>query len=318
MTTMMRVLQITNNYPTKALPIFGVFVKEQIESLADLGILNDIFFINGREKGWLEYLKAIWRLRRKLSSSEYDVVHCHHALSALVLILSGRAWDRSIVVSYQNDPSHELGLMCFRFIKLFASGVIMKNRSPLLGECRGHYLPNGVNTKLFVPMDRRACRKRIGLDSDKIYILFVSSNKLRQQKRYDIFVQTLECLRTTYHLNVEELVISNVSRSEVPVYFAAVDLHLMCSDFEGSPNSVKECLACNIPVVSTNVGNVEELLSNVDGCYVSKSNVPEELAELVYKSLQKRCEKGRDKLIRAGLSSDAVASRLQAIYTSLK
>ena len=47
--------------------------------------------------------------------------------SALVLILSGRAWDRSIVVSYQNDPSHELGLMCFRFIKLFASGVIMKN-----------------------------------------------------------------------------------------------------------------------------------------------------------------------------------------------
>ena len=41
-TTMMS-LQITNTYPTKALPIFGIFVKEQIESLADLGILNDIF-----------------------------------------------------------------------------------------------------------------------------------------------------------------------------------------------------------------------------------------------------------------------------------
>ena len=55
----MKVLHITNNYPTPNLPIFGIFVKEQIESLSKLNIDCDIFFINGREKGNFEYLKSI-------------------------------------------------------------------------------------------------------------------------------------------------------------------------------------------------------------------------------------------------------------------
>ena len=62
----MKILHVTNNYPTKNFPIFGIFVKEQIDSLIDLGIDIDLFFINGREKGPLEYIKSIFILARKL------------------------------------------------------------------------------------------------------------------------------------------------------------------------------------------------------------------------------------------------------------
>lgn len=59
----MEILHITNNYPTENHSIFGIFVKEQIESLTKLGIENEVFFINAMEKGRIEYLKSIWLIR---------------------------------------------------------------------------------------------------------------------------------------------------------------------------------------------------------------------------------------------------------------
>jgi len=73
----------------------------------------------------------------------------------------------------------------------------------------------------------------------------------------------------------------------------AADVHLLTSDYEGSPNSVKECMACNTSVVSTNVGNVNELLNNVEGCFVSDNFDENELAELVNKSLKSKTTNGR-------------------------
>ncbi len=85
----MNVLHITNNYPTTNYPISGIFVKEQIDSLQEFGVKSEVFLINGREKGKFEYIKSIFRLRRKLSRSDYDLIHCHHALSGVTLFLSG-------------------------------------------------------------------------------------------------------------------------------------------------------------------------------------------------------------------------------------
>ncbi len=85
----MKVLHITNNYPTNEYPIFGIFVKEQIDSLTELGVTNEVFFINGREKGKKEYIKSIFRLRKFLNNKKYDIIHCHHAFNAVRFILSG-------------------------------------------------------------------------------------------------------------------------------------------------------------------------------------------------------------------------------------
>jgi glycosyltransferase involved in cell wall biosynthesis len=122
-------------------------------------------------------------------------------------------------------------------------------------------------------------------------------------------------LKEKYHYqNLEPLVLTNTGRGLIPAYINASDLHLLTSDFEGSPNSVKECLACNVPVVSTPVGNVHDLLSDIDGSYVSMTFDPEELAALSDKALNTRNISSRASITEKGLDIDTVARKLLDVY----
>ena len=114
----------------------------------------------------------------------------------------------------------------------------------------------------------------------------------------------------------EELLLINQNRDNVPFYFNSSELHLLTSDFEGSPNSVKEALACNLDVVSTNVGNVKYLLNNLKNSYVSESNDPKDLAKLVLDSIEKKNNsKNRNHLINnLKLDIDSVANQIMEIY----
>lgn len=316
----MRVLHITNNYPTKKHPIFGVFVKEQIDSLSSQGVENEVLFINGREKGKLEYVRIIQLIRKKLKENHYDLIHCHHALSAMSLILSGGSKKNKIVVSFQNDPVNEYGKKIFSFIKRKTDGRIFKNNSSLINDEYSFYLPNGVNMDFFNSLNKEEAKKKLKFDLNTIHILFVSSNRIRAQKRNDRFKEVLKILKEKYNYNnIKEIQLINTKREEIPLSFKGVDLHLLTSDFEGSPNSVKESMACETPVVSTNVGNVMELLENVNGSYVSNKNTPEDLAKLVDLALKKeRVEQNsREELMRLNLDMDSVAIRLMKIYMKI-
>ena len=316
----MKILHITNNFPTSKYPIFGIFVKEQIDSLRKQNVDSDVFFINGREKGKLEYLKQILILRRKLKNRHlYDVIHCHHALSAICLILSGKCKENKTLVSFQNDPENELGKRIYKIINYFKVASLFKNNTSLeKGNNLSFYLPNGVNLNFFKPIDRAEARLKLGLKPDKIYILFVSSNFMREQKRYDKFLETLEILKKKYNYdNITELKMINVKRNYMPLYMNAVNLHLLTSDFEGSPNSVKECLACNTPVVSTNVGNINDLLKDLKGSFYSLTNTPEDLARLVDKALKNETNEGLKQIKKLGLDSTSVALKLIDIYKKI-
>jgi glycosyltransferase involved in cell wall biosynthesis len=312
----MEVLHVTNNFPTIKHPIYGIFVKEQIDSLSEKGIVNEVFFINGREKGKMEYLKSIFLLKKKIRNKKYDIIHCHHALSALSLILSGSRKKSKIIVSFQNDPKYEMGERIGRFIIRNSDGWIFKNNSSFIQDKYAFHLPNGVNTELFKPLDKKLACQHLKLNPEKKYILFVSSYRIRHQKRYDRFKTTLNILKKNIP-DIEEIKLINVKRDLMPYYFNATDVHLMTSDFEGSPNSVKECLACNTAVVSTDVGNVKELLDGVIGSYVSKTRDEKELAELVCQSLSIQEEEkmnGREMLLKKNLAIDLVADKMIEIY----
>ena len=105
-------LHITANYPTSDHPVFGIFVKEQVESLQKIGTECDVFFSNGKEEGGMKAHRAsIKKVRKLLRENHYDVIHCHHSISGLILLLAGGTFDNECVVSYQNDPSREFGGM---------------------------------------------------------------------------------------------------------------------------------------------------------------------------------------------------------------
>lgn len=273
----MRVLFITNGYPTVNNPELCVFNKEQIDSIRGLGIDGKVMFINAYERGNIEYLKAIMKIRKKASG--YDLIHCFHGLSFLTACLAGI--KTPIVVSFLSVLENEYAELAKPLSTLLTKvtsgrlirrhyGKIFKAGVPGLfqEDSLARYIPNGVNLKKFRFIQRKEAMRILGLDMARRYILFVSSKSLRRKvKRYDRFLDVLKILKSDPNYDdVEELVLVNEKRDYIPYYYAAASAHLLTSDYEGSPNSVKESLACGVPVIASNVGNVSEMISGLKGC----------------------------------------------------
>jgi teichuronic acid biosynthesis glycosyltransferase TuaC len=317
----MRVLHITTNYPSKEYPIFGIFVKEQVESLQKEGIDCDVFYCDGHNQGFRRYITYVPRLWWKILTGHYDVLHCHHALSLIILSMTGWPLFKKTVLSYQNDPDREWGRKVFGLFRRYVNAFIFKNRSEYLKYSNTIYLPNGVNQDFFRPMDKEKCRKDLGLETDKYYIMYMDSNKgVRTQKRKDRFDATLDLLNTEYGYEgkVECIALKNTPRELIPTYMNACDLHMISSDFEGSPNSVKECMCCNTPVVSTDVGNVREMIGDIPGAYIVKEFTPKALAEACDKVLKSKEQfSGRDAFLVKGYGMKTVAEKLKGVYENI-
>jgi len=270
----MKILHITNLYPSAKLPDYGVFVKEQIESLNGLDMFeNDIYHIDVETGGATAYFKAIRDLRSL--KKKYDVYHSHHIFSGLVCILAG--FRSKLVVSYLSngyDVGEKLkffGPIIYFIVSFFGKALITKlPRSNSIFAKKFYYIPNGVDEEIFQCVDKLAARKKLGISSKALVLLFVSSKSIdRPEKRKDLFDNLIKYLSNSDRLNAVEIrpiYLCNVSREDIPVYFNSADVHLLLSDREGSPNSVKEALSCGCPVLARSVGDVSNLLDQVPNC----------------------------------------------------
>ncbi len=323
-TNCMNILFVTNGYPTEKHPEYCVFTKEQINSvLKNENIQGDVHFVNVREKGIGEYYRS-YRVLRKVARN-YDLVHCFHGFTLLLVFLASPR--QRILISFLNSIENEfsekklLSMLFVRIMKVLIKRrniwAIFKDSVPRYIHERSYYLPNGVDMDRFKPMDKIKAKELLGLDINKRYALFVSSkNKYRPQKNYNKYLKIMELLREKHGIeDVEEISIIDEPRERVSLFFNAADLHILCSDFEGSPNSIKEALACNTPVVSTPVGNVADMLSGIEGSYVSSSFSEDELSELAKNVLC--CNKSydfRERIKMKGLDIETTARKLMGIY----
>src|SRR5262249_26735735 len=171
-------------------------------------------------------------------------------------------------------------------------------------------LPNGVDLRRFKPMDRSECQRRLGWDPSRRHVLF-PADPTRPEKR---FALAEACVA---HVNqggadVELHVLRDVPHAEVPSWLNAAHAILLTSTHEGSPNAVKEALACNVPVVSVDVGDVRARIGTIDGCFVADPT-PEDLAAKLGLALERAAPiDGRERL--ADISVDHVAAKLREIY----
>jgi glycosyltransferase involved in cell wall biosynthesis len=118
---------------------------------------------------------------------------------------------------------------------------------------------------LFTPRSKELSRQQLGLSPNKRYILFSSAVDVAV-KNYPLAQEAVMLLEDE---TVELLELKNYTREAVALLFTAVDVALMTSFSEGSPQFVKEALACNCPVVSTDVGDVRDVMGNIAGCYIT-------------------------------------------------
>ena len=100
----------------------------------------------------------------------------------------------------------------------------------------------------------------------------------------------------------------------------SVDVVVVTSFMEGSPNVVKEAMACNCPVVATKVGDIEWLFGDEPGYFLTSFD-EKDCADQIIKAVQYSSEvgktKGRERIIQLGLDDETVAERIEKVYKSL-
>ncbi len=327
----MKVLAITNMYPSGEFPGRGVFVREQIQGLISIGLSVRVLFVDRRRDGPSVYYRMGSRLLEMLKEFDPDLVHImyggvmaqrvvrhYHARPILVTFhgsdllgenLSG--WTRKWVSRY--------GVWCSKRAARAAEGIVVVARHllkvlpPAAFKGQVHVLPCGIDLERFKPQDPVACRRRLAWSGDSFHVLFASSNGDPVKRPWLAHAAVGETLRRGIPVELHHM--TGVANAEVPVWLNASDALLLTSLQEGSPTVVKEALACGLPVVSVDVGDVAERIEGIEGCHLAQPT-PADLADKLALVHRHRTRLDcRDRV--EPLDIVQVARRLKALYELL-
>ncbi len=334
---MMKVLILTNMYPTPEHPFFGIFVKEQVESLRKEGIDVDIFIINGHDNR-LNYFLAIPRLFRKLQSNHYEIVHAHHTYCVYPFwfVKSILGLRIPLILTFHEAEALKPDRLVPRDIDIISKLVYskrikkcaLKKVDLLISVCedliktfnfcgRAIVLPPGVNLELFKPINKFVCRKRLNLPEDKKILFFpgdARNPKRKTQKGFYILQSALSIINSN---DVFLLTGGDILHQDMPLYINTADVIVQTSNFEASPMVIKEAMACNIPIVSTDVGDTKEIIGNTEGCFICNRN-PYDVATKIKMTLDygKRTN-GRKRIEKLGLELQQIAQRIIEVYKEI-
>lgn len=287
-------------------------VKNQGNSLEKEGIRVEYFPIKG--KGIKGYLRAVFTLRDKLKDNRYDVIHAHYWISGIVASFSGA---KPLVVSLMGDDVKAkvwFKWIIYIFYSLSWKKTIVKSEDMYIsfGKKDVAIVPNGVNMDRFKPIYKKEALKITRWNRDKKHILF-TSNPQRVEKNFKLVEDAIKYINNP---NVELHSLFDVPNRLVPYYYNSADVIVLSSLWEGSPNAIKESMACNIPIVSTDVGDVKDVIKKSKGCYISSFDY-KDFGEKIEKALNfNRRTTGREDI--AHLKEEIIAKRLIDIYIDIK
>jgi glycosyltransferase involved in cell wall biosynthesis len=171
-------------------------------------------------------------------------------------------------------------------------------------------IPAGIDLELFKPMSQQECRQLLDLSTPKKLILWVGEY-LRQEKRFDLVTEAVTRLQQRVP-DAEFVLVTGKPHSLIPLYMNACDVLLLVSDAEGSPNVVKEAMACNLPIVSVPVGDVPDIIKGTEGCFMCTQNAVDVAEKLELALLRMRRTTGREKVMRFELGQ--TSRRIIQVY----
>lgn len=286
---------------------YAPFVKEQAMALEKMGI--ECVYFPMRSNGISGYAKQLPVLRKVIRLEKPDVIHAHYGFCGLFANLQRKV---PVVTTYHgsdvNNPS------AFRLsriaMRLSAYNIFVSQKNINSAKPKGKYalIPCGINLEDYPLIDKATARYQMGLRPDGKYVLFAGA--------FDNAVKnaTLAKKAVSFLPDVELLELKGYSRHQVALLMQAVDAFIMTSHTEGSPQVIKEALACGCPIVSVDVGDVRERVQGVTGCFIVPRN-NESIASSLSKAMENEDRtNGRSAIERDLLSNDCIASRLREIY----
>jgi glycosyltransferase involved in cell wall biosynthesis len=316
---------ITSEWPTPEHPERVPFVVQQVEGLRQRGIEVEVFSFRGARNP-VNYARAWLALRRQHDLRAFDVVHAQFGQSGLLawgtktpLVVTFWGSDLQGIVNSSGDYTWigRFQQLTSRIVARYATEVIVVSKHMteslphhVAESC--HVIPGGIDFELFHPMPREKARQLLGLPTDRRLALF-PANPERPVKRYPLAQQAVQWINEQGNMEVDLVVLSGVSHDEVPVYMNACDALILTSKHEGSPTVVKEALACNLPIVSVDVGDVRERVGELSGCAVCEDDSVKTIAESLHAVLlNSKPIQGRSAI--SNLDSNMVVDEIIKVY----
>ncbi len=324
----MRVLAVTNMYPSFKNPALGVFVKEQLESLRTLGLDVNVLRVNRFQRGILAYVGLGQKVRKKMVEFGPDLVHVMYggimaervitAVDTIPTMVSfcGSDLYGASLRGLTGQLASRFGALASHSAARKATRIVVKSKTleaelpPDVDRSKVRIIPNGVDMHKFRPLDRNKCRAQLGWESNVSHVLFAGAiaNPI---KRWHLAAAAVDQV-SSWGLHVVLHELWGVLHEEVPAWLNAANMVVVTSTHEGSPNIVKEALACNIPIVSVAIGDIPERIRDVEGCYLAKPD-PHDLATKIRKVLEGPSRVDGRQAVQ-NLSLERVALRLGEFY----
>ena len=287
------------------------FVFEQMKAIQTLGIDCKVLLINNGVKG---YLNAIKQIRNAIKEFSPDIIHAHYGLCGLIANTQRRV---PVVTSFHGSDLHDFFL---RILSQIAATLSRRNivvsddlRNLLSKHNNICVIPCGVNADLLVPLDKKDARLGLGWSRDDRFILF-SKEFFNKAKNYPLAKAAVDEYNSKFAEGHTATLLEFIgySREQVLLLYNAVDCVLMTSDHEGSPQFIKEAMACNCPIVSVDVGDVKQVIADTDGCYLAERD-PKDIAKKLDLAIGFGKTNGRAKVLRE-FESSVIAKKVIKVY----
>ena len=298
----------------------GIFVKEQVEFYANKYDLQyEVYLVDGISSKW-NYIKSIFKINALIYKKKYDLIHIHFGLSGMFLLFNPFIKVPTILTLHGSDIQayNGEGLMqkISKLVVAHSTRTIILN-DRMLEILKKHKqklvkIPCGIDLSQF-----NSSRNNI---NNNTFLIGFPASRNREVKNFPLFIEIIYNLKNKGY-NVSFIEFDNFSRKEVVKNLCNLDCLIMTSFSEGSPQIIKEALACNVPIISTNVGDISELLNTVNNCSVIDSFQKEmfvsKIIELIDLKPIERKTNGLGRIKELQLDQDAVISKINKLYLSV-
>jgi glycosyltransferase involved in cell wall biosynthesis len=293
--------------------------QKQVSTLEAMGVQCDTLSISDAREQTDESIKrrSVFEYGRfytsafKRSFGEYDLLHANYGLTAPPAVLQP---NLPVVLSlWGSDLMGQFGEVSKQCAKLADEVIVMNDAMAAKLDCDSHVVPHGIDTERFHPISREDARDEIGWDQDERYVLFPypPSRKVKDHPRAE---RVMGAVSERFDGDVTLRTMSDVDHDRVYLYMNAADVLLLTSRREGSPNTVKEALACNLPVVSTDVGDVRTQLDGVSPSAVCDGD--RELVDELVDVLDAGERPDSHEKVQREMSIDRMGERILDVYES--
>jgi teichuronic acid biosynthesis glycosyltransferase TuaC len=324
MTPKIRVLMVTSDWLWNSWGGPAVFIARQVEFLRREGIEVDLFPFRGARHP-ANYLTAWKEVRRRVRQGGYDLVHAQFGQSGLTalpkqvpLVVTFRGDDLEGIIGEKGRyiPAGWLLRFISRLVARRADAAIVVSehmKRYLPRSVAAYVMPSGIDLELFRPEPREAVRQRLGLPGDQRLVLFVGNPGLAR-KRYSLAQAAVAIVNQTIPTRL--VVGWELPHDRIAALMNACDALLCTSMQEGSPNAVKEALACDLPVVSVPVGDVALRLHGVVGCELCSDDRVDTIAAALGRVLR-RGDRIDGRSAVKELDERLLTQRLVGVYRSI-